>query len=92
MDNCTQMVDLQISNEKLRDRARRVVRSAVSESTARDISSDAVLDAILASCDDSVKLAIFIIKSGCSPDEGKAILSANSGDLRVALQAGNCLY
>ncbi|KAI5460814.1 hypothetical protein BGZ63DRAFT_414916 [Mariannaea sp. PMI_226] len=80
------MVDLKMSNEKLQDRARRVIRSSVPSTAALDISRDEVLDAILASCDGQVKLSIVVAKLGCTPEEGRWKLQAASGSLRQALK------
>lgn len=81
------MVDLKISNEKLRDRARRVVRMGVPPSSALDIRQEEVLDAVLAQCHGQVKLAILVATLGCSPEEGSAKLEATSGSLRDAFRA-----
>ncbi|KAH7120649.1 hypothetical protein EDB81DRAFT_766702 [Dactylonectria macrodidyma] len=81
------MVDLQMSNEKLRDRARRVVRMVVpSSSSAFDILDDDVLDEVLARCNGHVKLCILVASLGCSPEEGRAKLEASFGSLRQALE------
>lgn len=81
------MVDLKMSNEKLQNRARRVARMVVPSSSALDIESEEVLDAVLADCDGQVKLSILVATLGCSPAEGRAKLEAASGSLRQALQA-----
>ncbi|EEU47228.1 uncharacterized protein NECHADRAFT_77467 [Fusarium vanettenii 77-13-4] len=80
------MVDLKMSNEKLQNRARRVARMVVPPSSALDIESEEVLDAVLADCDGQVKLSILVATLGCSPAEGRAKLGAASGSLRQALQ------
>ncbi|KAI8674736.1 SIS domain-containing protein [Fusarium keratoplasticum] len=80
------MVDLKMSNEKLQNRARRVARMVVPPSSALDIESEEVLDAVLADCDGQVKLSILVATLGCSPAEGRAKLAAASGSLRQALQ------
>lgn len=81
------MVDLKISNEKLRDRARRVVRMIVPSTAALDVGQEDVLDAVLAQCDGQVKLTILVATLGCSPEEGREKLEAASGSLRDALKA-----
>lgn len=81
-----QMVDLRMSNEKLRDRARRVIRAAVPSTALVDISSDETLDEVLAQCDGRVKLGILITILGCSPKDGEMILEAAHGSLRMALE------
>ncbi|KAJ5815418.1 hypothetical protein N7474_007195 [Penicillium riverlandense] len=80
------MVDLKISNEKLHDRARRVVRAIVPETAVFDVSRDDVLDEILTRCDGHVKLSILVATSGCSPEEGRAKLQASTGSLKRALE------
>lgn len=82
------MVDLKISNEKLRDRARRVVRMGVPAESVFDVRQDHVLDAVLTQCDGQAKLAILVATLGCSADEGRAKLDAASGSLRDALRTG----
>lgn len=80
------MVDLKISNEKLRDRARRVVRMGVPPTSALDVRQEDILDAVLAECGGQAKLAILVATLGCSADEGRAQLEAASGSLRDALR------
>lgn len=80
------MVDLKMSNEKLRDRARRVIRAAVPSETLLDVSSDEAVDEILSQCDGRVKLGILITVLGCSPEDGEAILEVAQGSLRLALE------
>ena len=80
------MVDLKISNEKLRDRARRVVQMGVSSTSVLDVGQVDVLDAVLAQCDGQAKLAILVATLGCTADEGRAKLAAASGSLRDALR------
>ncbi|EFW98652.1 glucokinase regulator family [Grosmannia clavigera kw1407] len=79
------MVDLKMSNEKLRDRARRVVRSAVPDNAAVNVEQDDVLDGLLARCGGDVKLSILVAALGCSPDDGRTHLQASAGSLRRAL-------
>lgn len=81
------MVDLKISNEKLRDRARRVVQMGVPSTSVLDVRQEDVLDAVLAQCDGQAKLAILVATLGCSADEGRSKLEAASGSLRDALKA-----
>lgn len=80
------MVDLKISNEKLHDRARRVVRAIVPRTAVFDVSKNDVLDGILARCDGHVKLTILVATSGCSLEEGRAKLQASTGSLKKALE------
>lgn len=81
------MVDLKMSNEKLRDRARRVVRTIVPPNSGLDITREEILDEIIARCDGQVKLCILVATLGCSVEEGRAKLLAAAGSLRLALQA-----
>ncbi|KAM5342655.1 hypothetical protein ACJ41O_013621 [Fusarium nematophilum] len=79
------MVDLKMSNEKLQDRARRVVRMVVPSASALDVGQDDILDGVLEDCDGQVKLSILVAALGCSPQDGRARLEASSGSLRLAL-------
>ncbi|CAK7207450.1 hypothetical protein SEUCBS139899_010260 [Sporothrix eucalyptigena] len=81
------MIDLQMSNEKLRDRARRVLRTVVSPDAARDVYEDAEVDAILAGCDGSVKLSILVAMSGLSPEQARLVLQKSGGMLSKALRS-----
>ena len=81
------MIDLQMSNEKLRDRARRVLRTVVSPDAARNVYQDAEVDAILAGCDGSVKLSILVAMSGLSPDQARLVLQKSGGMLSKALRS-----
>jgi len=69
------MVDLQATNSKLRDRARRLVRdiARVDEETA---------ERVLARCGGSVKTALVVLRRGVSPEEARALLDAHGGRLR----------
>jgi N-acetylmuramic acid 6-phosphate etherase len=73
------MVDVQASNEKLRDRARRVVE------TATGVSPDRAAEAIEAA-HGSAKHAILMIERGVSVDEASSVL-ATTPNLRQALGA-----
>lgn len=76
------MVDLKASNQKLHDRARRLVIHA----TGAD--PQAAAEA-LDRADGHVKLAILLLKSGLEPEEGRALLEACEGRLAQAIdQAG----
>ncbi|CAK7231713.1 hypothetical protein SBRCBS47491_008024 [Sporothrix bragantina] len=90
------MIDLQMSNEKLRDRARRVLRTVVSpdaantantSKAAHDVHQDAEVDAILAGCDGSVKLSILVAMSGLSPEQARLVLQKSGGMLSKALRS-----
>jgi len=73
------MVDVQATNAKLRERARRIVARAC------DV-SDAVADELLARCDGEVKTAIVVARAGVSPAEARQRLRAANGVVRAALE------
>lgn len=77
-----QMVDLVASNLKLKQRSRNILRilSKVCESK-----SDADLDALLLSCNRSVKLALLAAETGLSVGECQAKLDLAGGVLTKAL-------
>ena len=77
------MVDLKASNNKLNERAVRIIRkvTGTSEETAVKYLNEA---------DKNTKLAIMMILSGKSSEDSKRILDSNQGYLKRALrQAGN---
>jgi N-acetylmuramic acid 6-phosphate etherase len=69
------MVDVQVKNEKLLQRARRIVAhvAGVDEARAADL---------LAAAGNDVKTAIVTARRGVSPDEARALLAAADGVLR----------
>jgi N-acetylmuramic acid 6-phosphate etherase len=71
------MVNVQPRNEKLKDRARRIVRDAcsVDDQTAANAMAEA----------GDVRTAILMIKLGISPNEARALLDAAGGNVRKAL-------
>ena len=73
------MVDVQASNAKLRDRARRIVEQAC------DLSPEAA-EAALAACDHEVKTAIVAQLGGLSPAVARERLSRANGAVRAALR------
>ncbi len=73
------MVDLQTSNAKLRDRARRIVAQAC------NLAPDAAADA-LAACDYEVKTAIVMQLGNLSPVEARQRLQRAGGVVRTALE------
>lgn len=73
------MVDLQTSNAKLRDRARRIVAQACN--LAPDVAADA-----LAACDYEVKTAIVMQLGDLSPAEARQRLQRAGGVVRTALE------
>jgi N-acetylmuramic acid 6-phosphate etherase len=72
------MVDVQATNTKLRERARRIVVQACHL-------SDEAADALLARCNGEVKTAIVVARAGVSPDQARARLRAANGVVRDAL-------
>ena len=74
------MVDLKASNKKLRDRAKRLIKHATA---ASDDEAARVLDL----AGGHVKLAILIEKSGLDAAAAQALLDANGGRLRAAIEA-----
>jgi N-acetylmuramic acid 6-phosphate etherase len=74
------MVDVQTSNAKLRDRARRIVELAC------DLSPEAA-ETVLAACDHEVKTAIVAQLAGLSPEEARQRLAHAHGVVRAALTA-----
>lgn len=72
------MVDLRASNQKLRERARRIVirLTGTSESEA---------EAALASCSGAVKPAVVRLQRGLSAEAAQRALDQAGGDLRAAL-------
>ena len=74
------MVDLRASNEKLRDRAARIV------STLTGASREDAMSA-LDQCEGHVKPAVVMLKRRVSVDEARALLSRADGRLRAALSS-----
>jgi N-acetylmuramic acid 6-phosphate etherase len=72
------MVDLQPSNTKLRERARRIIEAATG------VSADEAQD-LLARCGD-VKTAIVVALKGCSVEDARERLQRAEGRVAVALQ------
>jgi N-acetylmuramic acid 6-phosphate etherase len=75
------MVDLRATNEKLRDRSRRIVAelTGLSEEGAQSL---------LGQCAGEVKTAVVSHLAGVSPDEARLRLAAAGGQLRGALAGG----
>jgi len=73
------MVDVQATNAKLCDRARRIVE------TACHLSSDEA-DALLARCNGEVKTAIVVALTRVSPEDARRLLREANGSVRVAIQ------
>ncbi|KPI49157.1 N-acetylmuramic acid-6-phosphate etherase [Clostridioides difficile] len=74
------MVDVKTSNEKLVERAKRIIMIATS------VEYD-VAEKFLEEADNSVKLAIFMIKSGLDKDSAKNILDRQEGYISEALKS-----
>lgn len=75
------MVDLQATNDKLRDRARRIVRQA----TGAELAS---VDRALVEADGEVKVAILVLLTGATVTEARDRLAAHHGAVRRALERG----
>jgi N-acetylmuramic acid 6-phosphate etherase len=75
------MVDLTPANEKLQDRARRIVSLATGVNAAQAA-------AALAACDGNVKQAIVVLLTGCTPAESRALLAEARGFVREAIDRG----
>ncbi len=74
------MVDVQPSNEKLVDRAQRIIRavSGVSEAESREV---------LERAGRNVKVAICMAVSGCEALEAQARLEAQGGNVAAAIRS-----
>lgn len=72
------MVDVQPTNQKLIDRARRIVAqvAGISQETAEEL---------LQQCNRDVKVAIVMSRRGVSPDEARQLLTAANGRLRQVI-------
>ncbi len=73
------MVDLRATNDKLRDRARRIVLSATGAGVE-------AVDQALGAADGEVKLAILMLLTGTEAAQARAHLAAQNGYLRRALE------
>ncbi|WP_219686171.1 N-acetylmuramic acid 6-phosphate etherase [Clostridioides difficile] len=74
------MVDVKTSNEKLVERAKRIIMIAT------NVKYD-VAEKFLEEADNSVKLAIFMIKSSLDKDSAKSILDRQEGYISEALKS-----
>lgn len=74
------MVDVQLTNTKLRARARRIVEQACGLSA-----TDA--EALLSQCDGQVKTAIVMALARVSPEQARRRLNQANGSIRAALNA-----
>lgn len=75
------MVDLRASNDKLRDRARRIVVQA----TGADLKA---VDQALDAAEGEVKVAILMLLTGSDPPTARTQLAAHNGVVRRALESG----
>jgi N-acetylmuramic acid 6-phosphate etherase len=77
------MVDVAASNEKLRSRVRRIVRTATGASPEE-------VDAALASADGDAKVAIVSLLAGIEADEARGRLAGSGQSIRLAIgEAGS---
>lgn len=74
------MVDLKVTNDKLQDRAVRIVRQLTQADAAQ--AADA-----LTRCDGRVKQAVVVLTTNGSPQEAERLLETNDGSLRKALES-----
>lgn len=72
------MVDMQLTNAKLRKRAVRMIAD-IAGCTPDEAT------AALSRADNSIKLAVLVAR-GATPDDGKALLAGHAGNLRRALE------
>lgn len=86
------MVDVRVSNNKLRARGRAIVRQAcdgrpllrsLGPPGQTDVDEDAAIDALIEECGGSVKLACAVGLSGLATDAARAQLAAADGSLHV---------
>jgi len=82
-NNLDQMVDLKSSNHKLIDRACHIFKTVLPHTKLQDSEIDALID----SCDGSVKVALVIESLECSVDSAHLKLDAAGGVLRKAWEA-----
>lgn len=78
-----QMVDLVASNEKLAQRSRNILRSLSSRCLSMTEQS---LNDLLAKCDRSVKLALVVVESGLTVEQGRQRLKETDGMIARALK------
>ena len=74
------MVDVSVKNDKLRDRAIRIIRDLT------DLSAEASASLLIAS-QDSVKLALMMHWTGLNREESEALLAKYQGNLRQAVDS-----
>lgn len=74
------MVDVRATNEKLVQRARRIVKQATG-------AGEDIIDKVLEETEFNVKLAIVMIFTGFTKDEAEKLLEKNQGHIRKAIDA-----
>ncbi|MDN5312245.1 MAG: N-acetylmuramic acid 6-phosphate etherase [Thermoanaerobacteraceae bacterium] len=74
------MVDVRATNEKLVQRARRIVKQATG-------AGEDIIDKVLEETEFNVKLAIVMILTGLRKDEAEKLLEKNQGHIRKAIDA-----
>jgi N-acetylmuramic acid 6-phosphate etherase len=75
------MVDLKATNEKLRDRARRIVAQATGATSEE-------ADRALALAEGEVKVAILMLITGLEAETARRRLTKHQGRVRAALEEG----
>lgn len=74
------MIDMRPTNEKLRIRARRMLRELAGI-------DDATAGEILSRCEGRLKPALVVAMAGVSPDAARSLLEAHGGQVRAAVAA-----
>ena len=77
------MVDLRVSNLKLRARGHRLIRTVCKNATL----TEEYLDRLIAACDGSVKLAIVVVHNQWTVEKGRTALALAGGRLDDVLSA-----
>ncbi|MDA1192577.1 MAG: N-acetylmuramic acid 6-phosphate etherase, partial [Candidatus Poribacteria bacterium] len=76
------MIDVQVTNAKLLERARRMVAEIA------DVDTDTAASALSAAGND-LRVAVVMLRRKVSFNEAKALLDAHDGSLRLALQTSD---
>jgi N-acetylmuramic acid 6-phosphate etherase len=80
------MVDVQTTNTKLHQRARRIVAQACEVNNSAAEEALAAAEEALAASGGEVKTAIVALKAGITPDEARTRLAKSGGNVRAALE------
>lgn len=85
------MVNVVAENEKLVDRARRIIRTIAAEvglppSYASIFTDDEQLDEVVRRCEGNVKLALVLVVSGWRIDMCQEALDRRDGNLKAVLE------